>query len=88
MPLVFEKALKTFREISDCALLTELEIQGFAKAFDRKDVGASALVDSLAKQYDDFRKAKSYEDKLEALADLRNVAGLLFLALEGGERLG
>jgi hypothetical protein len=39
------------------------------------------LTQSLEKQLNDFTEATDLDGKLEALADIRNVAGLLFLAL-------
>ena len=89
MPLVYEEAKKRYLSIASDSLLKQLEIQGFAKCVARKsclddipqDMKIQTLVTSLCKQLSDFNEAVDRDDKLEALADLRNVAGLLFLAL-------
>ncbi|MCJ7805466.1 hypothetical protein MUP46_02385 [Patescibacteria group bacterium] len=90
MPLVYQIALKRRNTIAKDMLLEQLEIHGFAKCVSRKScldnlphsAQINALTESLVKQLDDYEKAIDREDKLEALADIRNVAGLLFLALK------
>ena len=89
MPLVYLEALKRRNIIARDALLEQLEIHGFAKCVARKTCAygtreelIKVLTESLVKQYKDFKEAVDTEDKLEALADIRNVAGLLFLALK------
>jgi len=89
MPLVYLEALKRRNSIAKDMLLEQLEIHGFAKCISRKtciygtrEELIKVLTKSLVKQYEDFEEAVDTEDKLEALADIRNVAGLLFLALK------
>jgi len=90
LPLVYSKAEKKWRMISRDPKLAELERSGFVKCVARKtclnlishEERIRILRESLIKQFKDFEEA-SYEDQLEALADIRNVAGLLFLALKG-----
>jgi hypothetical protein len=89
MPLIYLEALKRRNRIVQDTFLEQLEIHGFAKCVARKtcvygtrEELIKVLTDSLAKQYVDFAEAVDNEDKLEALADIRNVAGLLFLALK------
>jgi len=90
MPLIYKEAVKRRMAIEYDALLPQLEIHGFAKCVSRKtcmdelprEERIKTLRDSLAKQYDDFDNATDRLDLLEALADIRNVAGLLFLALK------
>jgi hypothetical protein len=89
MPLIYNKAEKIWKMISRDFKLAELERSGFVKCVARKTClnGVSheerirILRESLIKQFKDFEEAE-YEDRLEALADIRNVAGLLFLALK------
>ena len=89
MPLIFTKAEKIWKMILSDPKLAELERSGFIKCVARKtclnDVSheerIKILWESLIKQVKDFEEAE-HEDQLEALADIRNVAGLLFLALE------
>jgi len=73
--------------------LKELEIQGFLSGLKRgktMDVPLRTLFRSLEKQHDDWLVAYVNKNILEmkkALADLRNVAGIMFLKLnEGGDR--
>jgi len=73
--------------------LEELEIQGFVCGLKRgktMDVPLRTLFRSLEKQHDDWLVAYVNKNILEmkkALADLRNVAGIMFLKLnEGGDR--
>jgi hypothetical protein len=87
LPLVYTEAEKIWKMISCDLKLAELERSGFVKYIARKtclnDVSRVRILwESLIKQFKDFEEA-SYEDQLEALADIRNVAGLLFLALKG-----
>jgi len=90
MPLVFCEALKRRNIIAFDSLLEQLEILGFAKCVARKTCMmnvpyaqyVTVLTDSLAKQFKDFNEVHDKQDQLEALADIRNVAGLLFLALK------
>jgi len=90
MPLIYKEALARQMAIKYDTFLQQLEIHGFAKCMSRKtcmdglppEERIKTLRDSLAKQYDDFREASDKLDLLEALADIRNVAGLLFLALK------
>jgi hypothetical protein len=90
MPLVYQEASKRHRIIETNTLLKQLEIQGFAKCVARKscldnlpiEQQIHTLRQSLAKQFTDFTNAIDTDDKLEALADLRNVAALLFLVFE------
>ena len=90
MPLVYTEAEKIWKMISCDLKLAELERSGFVKYIARKtclnDVSHEERVrilrESLIKQFKDFEEA-DHEDQLEALADIRNVAGLLFLALKG-----
>lgn len=90
MPLIYHIALERRNTITMDSLLEALEIHGFAKCVASKSCLTSEtredrikiLAESLLKQYADFNEAVDIEDKLEALADIRNVAGLLFLALK------
>jgi len=89
MPLVYQEAEKHQRVIASDIKLRELEISGFAKCVAHKTCLDDILKQeklpilrkSLAKQFDDWKEAENTQDEQEALADLRNVAGLLFLAL-------
>jgi len=87
MPLVFGEALKRRNMVASNRLIEQMEILGFAKCVARKTCMmnnaqyVTVLTDSLAKQFKDFNAVHDKEDQLEALADIRNVAGLLFLAL-------
>ena len=89
MPLVYQEAERHRRVITSDLKLRELEISGFTKCVARKtclddvpkDQRIQTLRESLTKQFDDWKKAEETQDEEEALADLRNVAGLLFLAL-------
>lgn len=89
MPLVYHTAILKRALIIDNALLEILEVQGFAKCVARKTCMSESpisqyitvLTESLKKQLQDFNEATDLDDQLEALADIRNVAGLLFLAL-------
>lgn len=89
MPLVYQQAERHRRIIASDIALRELEISGFTKCVARKtclddipkDQRIRTLRESLTKQFDDWVQSKESEDEREALADLRNVAGLLFLAL-------
>ena len=75
--------------------LQNLELRGFIKG-DKKgktmDVPLVALKMNLAKQFRDWLNAydsKNILDMKKALADLRNVAGCVFLKLlEGGDKKG
>jgi len=87
VPLIYREAERHQRRIASDLALRELEISGFVKCVARKacldDVSKEQRVrtlrESLTKQFADWKQ--SGEDEREALADLRNVAGLLFLAL-------
>lgn len=90
MPLVYHEALKRRNMIAKDVFLEQMEIHGFAKCVARKtcldavskEQQLEVLCPSLEKQLKDFFQAVDKEDQLEALADIRNVAGLLFLALK------
>ncbi len=89
MPLIYGEAEKRRRMIASDIKLRELEISGFTKCVARKtcldavpkDQAIRTLRESLTKQFDDWKQFEKTEDEQEALADIRNVAGLLFLAL-------
>jgi hypothetical protein len=92
MPLVYVKAMERHQTILRSDELKLVELLGFAKCVARKNCMSNLpileqqhnLRKSLEKQINDWQ-AVSYlrrEDEMEALADIRNVAGLLFLALE------
>jgi len=89
MPLVYQEAVKHRAIITSDEHLRELEISGFTKCVARKtcladipkDQRIRILRESLVKQFDDWQINEKTQDEQEALADLRNVAGLLFLAL-------
>ena len=69
--------------------LAELETSGFVKCVARKtclgdvpqEQRTKILRESLEKQFNDWKNTCP-EDEKEALADIRNVAGLLFVALK------
>jgi len=89
MPLVYGEAEKRRTMIALDMKLKELEISGFTKCVARKtcldDVPKEqrirTLRESLTKQFEDWKGSEKTLDEQEALADIRNVAGLLFLAL-------
>lgn len=89
MPLVYQEAEKRRTIIASDKQLRELEISGFTKCVARKtclgDVPREQRIrilrESLAKQFDDWKQSERTRDEQEALADLRNVAGLLFLSI-------
>ncbi len=91
MPLVYREAERHQIRIATNEKLRELEVSGFVKCVARKtcldtvpeDERIKILRISLGKQCEDWKEAQGTRNELEALADLRNVAGLLFLALEG-----
>jgi len=92
MPLVYQEAENHQRAIASDTKLRELEISGFVKCVARKtcldnvprDERIKVLRESLAKQFKDWQDVEGYGDlkEKEALADLRNVAGLLFVAFK------
>lgn len=95
MPLIYSKAVNRYSKIVNSTNLTTMEIAGFIKciARDRCQDGPNkieALRDSLTKQFKDWGEVKvgDIESEKEALADLRNVAGILFLALKEEEEYG
>lgn len=87
MPLVYQMAKHRRDKIAMNLLLKELEIAGFLKGilgdkikhFADKQTRIASLWSSLLKQIDDLKAAPSGYDTLEALADLRNLCGLLFV---------
>lgn len=88
MPLIYEKAIERRTQIIADRYLMTLEISGFVKCLvrDKCTVGTKeerirSLRLSLQKQIEDYKTASFFVEELEALADLRNVAGLLFLEL-------
>ena len=89
MPLVYQEAVKHRTIIASDEQLRELEISGFTKCVARKtcldDVPREQKIrilrESLVKQFDDWKQSERTRDEQEALADLRNVAGLLFLSI-------
>lgn len=87
------KGLDIYNRINANVELETLEMKGFIEGEKKgktMDVTLAELVDSLVKQKEDFQEA--YENKQisamkKALADLRNVAGCVFLKLlEGGDK--
>jgi hypothetical protein len=82
-----EVALSHFNRIHGNKQLQELEKAGFLRGIKRRktmNVSLKEIEDSLDKQYHDFLKAYGDNDKkmmLRCLADLRNVAGCVFLKL-------
>jgi len=77
LPLVYVEAEKKWKMISRDPKLAETCLNSISH-----EERIKILRESLIKQFKDFEEA-NYEDQLEALADIRNVAGLLFLALKG-----
>ena len=90
MPLVYTKAMERQSNIANNLTLRELEVSGFVKCIVRaacldtqtKPERIKALKKSIEKQFSDLTLAPEGVAQLEALADLRNVSGLLFLELE------
>lgn len=82
------KALALWNQITENVHLEELEKEGLCRREQRgkkPDVDVAVLCDSLGKQYRDFVRAYGISDRQEmkrCLADLRNVAGIMFLKLE------
>lgn len=91
MPLVYLNAKVRRLRIIENPLLEKLELLGFVKGTIAKEsvvCSTEDLIKCLKKQWTDFEKQLDNESMptllehtLETLADLRNVAGLLFLAL-------
>jgi hypothetical protein len=87
MPLVYEKAMERQSKIANNITLKELEVSGFVKCIARQACVADpdkakrmqTLRQSIEKQFNDLRNASGKIPTLEALADLRNVCGLMFL---------
>ncbi len=83
------KALELWRQISENWDLEQLEKEGLWRGEARgkkPDVPVEELQDALGKQYRDFMRAYGIFDESEmkrCLADLRMVAGILFLKLDG-----
>lgn len=83
------KALRLWEQIRENVCLEELEKDGLCRGEQRgkkPDVPVEVLQDALGKQYRDFMRAYGVFDENErkrCLADLRNVAGILFLKLDG-----
>lgn len=90
-----------WKKYSENPELKDLEIQGLLRGFERgkiMDVPLEVVIDSLKKQWDDFlatwtgyknlpKTKTTIEDLKRALADLRNVAGIIFIKLkEGGDK--
>ena len=89
MPLVYLRALERQSNRANNITLRELEVSGFVKCIARgkcvdllsKSERIEALRLSIAKQFQDLQLAPEGVPELEALADLRNACGLLFLEL-------
>lgn len=88
--MIFD-ALKLWERIRQNLVLEELEKEGLCRGEQRgkkPDVSIDVLALAVHKQYRDFVRAYVDDDKKEmkrCLADLRNVAGLVFLKLEDEE---
>ena len=87
------KGTRIYERIQTIVELRNLEIQGFIRGEKKGktlDVPLVTLKMSLAKQFQDWLKAydsKNIPDMKKAIADLRNVAGCVFLKLlEGGDK--
>jgi len=89
------KGLELHRKISENEELIGLEMNGFIEGEKRgktMDVSLEELARSLEKQYRDWRKAyynkQLWKDGVyqmkKTLADLINVAGCVFIKIEGG----
>jgi len=86
------KGLEIYNTIQASKELEELEIKGFLQGEQRgktMDVTLKTMFESLKKQYRDWVKAynsKQISEMKKSVADVRNVAGCIFLKLlEGGE---
>ncbi len=66
--------------------LKNLELQGFLngdkKGKTMRNMNQSRIWGIVEQQFDDLASAKTNSEKLKALADLRNVAGLMFLLID------
>lgn len=84
------KGLELHRKIDENEELKELERQGFVRGEKKgkhMNVSLKELMQSLRKQYLDCLGAynsKKISDMMCTIADLRNVAGCVFLKLEEG----
>jgi len=82
-----EVASMLWEKYSENPELKELEIQGFLRGLERgktMDVPLQTLFTSLQKQHKDWLFAyfsKNIPEMKKTLADLRNVAGIVFLKL-------
>jgi len=90
MPLVYKEATIRRDEITSNPTLKEIEISGFVKCLARKacthednpTAQTVVLRNSLKKQVEDWDQISANDlVEVEALADIRNVAGILALAL-------
>jgi hypothetical protein len=86
-----EQAMVQYNLIHENKRLENFEKQGFLRGVKKKktmNVDIFVLFDSLGKQYRDLVRAYGINDKEDmkrCLADLRNVAGCLFLKVEEQE---
>lgn len=94
---IFKSSNEEVAEILQCSIsgnkeLKKLEIEGFVKGTKEgktMNVPILTIIDSLKKQWKDWEKVRfsSNPGRMKrALADLRNVAGCLFLKLQEVEK--
>jgi hypothetical protein len=87
----FEKAIKYQMLIEGNEKLKALEIDGFVNGEERGktmvDMTPERMFFIVQKQLRDLGFSSTNEQKLKAIADLRNVAGLMFLLIDNPKAL-